>query len=301
MFENVIVGVDGKPGGRDAIALAGRLAGEGATVALVHVRGGAHPLHPMAAGLPTEEASDARELLERERDAAGVDYELLDLVGQTPGSALHRLAEKRDADLTVVGSSSRGPLGRAALGDHARAALNGAPCAIAIAARGYAEQPLQFARIGVAYDASPESEAALSTAREIAGATRAEVRLLQVVTLPSYAFTGLTPAVLGETMVEVVEEAQKRLQEMPGVTPRAVYGLAGEELAAFSGEVDLLVAGSRSYGPLRRLVVGSTSDYLERHARSSLLILPRAALAPAAAPAAATASGEEPIGGDTGD
>jgi nucleotide-binding universal stress UspA family protein len=40
--------------------------------------------------------------------------------------------------------------------------------------------------------------------------------------------------------------------------------------------------GSRGYGPLRRLMLGSTSDYLERHARSSLLVLPREADQPAA-------------------
>jgi len=39
--------------------------------------------------------------------------------------------------------------------------------------------------------------------------------------------------------------------------------------------VDLLVVGSRSYGPVKRLVVGSTSNYLERHARCALLVLPR--------------------------
>jgi hypothetical protein len=41
--------------------------------------------------------------------------------------------------------------------------------------------------------------------------------------------------------------------------------------------VDILVVGSRGYGPVKRLVLGSTSDYLERHARSSLLVLPRSA------------------------
>jgi hypothetical protein len=74
----------------------------------------------------------------------------------------------------------------------------------------------------------------------------------------------------------------------------------GEELAAFGEEVDILVVGSRSYGPVRRLVLGSTSTYLERHARCSLLVLPRstaAAAAPAATTAAAattTAAGIEP-------
>jgi nucleotide-binding universal stress UspA family protein len=75
----------------------------------------------------------------------------------------------------------------------------------------------------------------------------------------------------------MLEEANERLRRLADVDGRAVYGLAGEELAAFGDELDILVVGSRSYGPLRRLVVGSTSDFLERHARCSLLVLPRAA------------------------
>ncbi len=63
-------------------------------------------------------------------------------------------------------------------------------------------------------------------------------------------------------------------------------GLAGEELAVLSGEVDLIVVGSRGYGPIRRMVRGSTSNYLERHARCSLLVVPRTAIS-AAAPARA--------------
>jgi nucleotide-binding universal stress UspA family protein len=49
----------------------------------------------------------------------------------------------------------------------------------------------------------------------------------------------------------------------------------GEELAAFSQGMDIMVVGSSGYGPMRRLVLGSTSDYLQRHARSSLLVMPR--------------------------
>jgi nucleotide-binding universal stress UspA family protein len=67
------------------------------------------------------------------------------------------------------------------------------------------------------------------------------------------------------------------MEELPDVEGHAVYGLPGEELAAFGDQVDVLVVGSRSYGPVKRLVLGSTSDYLERHARCSLLVLPRTA------------------------
>jgi nucleotide-binding universal stress UspA family protein len=54
---------------------------------------------------------------------------------------------------------------------------------------------------------------------------------------------------------------------MPDVDGHAVYGLAGEELAAFGDQVDVLAAGSRGYGPFKRLVLGSASHYLQRHAR----------------------------------
>ena len=78
----------------------------------------------------------------------------------------------------------------------------------------------------------------------------------------------------------MVQEANGRMQALTDVEGRAVYGLAGEELAAFGDQVDILVVGSRGYGPVKRLVLGSTSDYLERHARCSLLVLPRVATGP---------------------
>jgi nucleotide-binding universal stress UspA family protein len=78
----------------------------------------------------------------------------------------------------------------------------------------------------------------------------------------------------------MIQEANSRMKEMPDVEGHAVYGLAGEELAAFGDQVDLLVVGSRGYGPVKRLVLGSTPDYLQRHARCSLLVLPRAAGGP---------------------
>ena len=77
-------------------------------------------------------------------------------------------------------------------------------------------------------------------------------------------------------------------------TGRAVYGLAGEELAAFGDELDLLVVGSRGYGPVRRIVSGSTSSYLERHARCSLLVLPRTDTDQASDPASPAATRAPP-------
>jgi nucleotide-binding universal stress UspA family protein len=278
MFQNVIAGVDGRPNGRDAIALAARLVDPAGKLVLANVHeGGANLVNAVAPEMLTGESKQSYELLERERAEAEVQAELVSYASQSPGRGLHSLAEERQADLIVVGSCSRGAVGRVLLGDDTRGALNGSPCAVAVATREYAEHPLPIEKIGVGYDGSPESEVALSKGRELAADARALVKVLEVVAIPNYAFTGFGAPALGESIEMMLSEANERMAQLEGVDARAVYGLAGEELAAFGDEVQLLIVGSRGYGPMKRLIIGSTSDYLQRHARCSLLVLPRSA------------------------
>jgi nucleotide-binding universal stress UspA family protein len=278
MFKNVLVGVDGRPNGRDAIALASRLTDPDGKLTLAHVHSGElRPSHAITPGLVREERQAPEKLLERERATADVSAELISIVSMSPGRGLHLQAEEQNADLLVVGSCSHGAVGRVMLGDDTRAALNGAPCAVAIASLGYAEHPAPIAKVGVAYNESPESKAGLAVARELAAPTRASVHALEVVPITTYAYTGLVPSAIGDSIDAMLQEANGRLKKLSGVEARAVYGLTGEELASFGDGVDILVVGSRGYGPMRRLVLGSTSHYLERHARCSLIVLPRVA------------------------
>ena len=278
MFKNVLVGVDGRPTGRDAIALAARLLDPQGKLTLAHVHSDLlSPLHAAAPGMIEGERKASHELLERERADTGLGADLISVAALSPGGGLHEQAEEMQADLLVVGSSSRSAFGRVMVGDDTRAALNGAPCAVAMAARGYAEHPIPFAKIGVGYNDSPESVAALALAREVAEPTRASIHVLQVVPIASYAYGGAVP--LGAFVEEMLDDANKNVAELPDVEGRAVSGLPGEELAGFGDQVDLLVVGSRGYGPFKRLVLGSTTMFLERHARSSLLVLPRVAVA----------------------
>ena len=291
MFKNVLVGVDGRPNGRDAIALASRLIDPDGNLTLAHAHGGElRPSHAISPGLVRDERAASEQLLEQERAAAEVSAELVSITALHAGGGLHTQAEKQNADLLVVGSSSRSALGRAMLGDDTRAALNGAPCAVAIATHGYAQHPAPIARIGVAYNGSQESRTALAVARKLAAQTSASLHALQVVAITSYAYSGIVVPNLVETIEEMVKEATAELKELSDVEGRAVYGLTGEELAAFGDQVDILLVGSRSYGPVRRLVLGSTSDYLERHARCPLVVLPRAA-----------ASGDAAVAGEHAD
>ncbi|HTX46463.1 MAG TPA: universal stress protein [Solirubrobacteraceae bacterium] len=269
MFAKVLVGVDYQQSGRDAIALASKLVAADGELMLAHVR-------HQPEWAPAQSQKQVRELLERARSAAKVQASLHDHPSASVGRGLHELSELLGADLLVVGSSTRGIVERVLLGDDARAALNGAPCAIAVAPAGYAGRAGALRRVGVGYNESPESEDALATACSIAAEQGASVAVLEVVSLPSTMLMG-GPAPLGKVIDDLLSDANDRLEGLDGVETHVVYGSPGEELGAFSGSVDLLVLGSRGYGPIGRLVHGSTSQHLLRVSRCPLLVLTRRA------------------------
>jgi nucleotide-binding universal stress UspA family protein len=169
------VGVDGGSGGRAAIALAVRLAEPMGRLTLAHVH--AHEFSPgRDLSFTALGRQESERLLERERAATGVPADLVSLASVSAGRGLHELAEVRACDLLTVGSFSRGPVGRVLLGDHTRASLNGAPCAVAVAPHGYDHRSARFEVVGVGYDGSPESEAALALARKLATRSGAALR-----------------------------------------------------------------------------------------------------------------------------
>jgi nucleotide-binding universal stress UspA family protein len=274
MFEKVLVGVDGRSGGRDAIMLARLLAAAHSQVVLANVYGEVGMSG--AGGLAIAAArDDARALLTRERRAASLEAETVARYHGAPGRALHEIAEHESADLLVVGSRHRGRIGRVLMGDDTIDALNGAPCAVAIAPRGYASEPHRLRAIGVGHDGSPESELALKAARSLAQDHQAAIRALAVVPLQSVPTDVLTPLDWTDETERVIAAERVRMQTFKNVDGSVVYGDPSAELAAFGAEVDLLVVGSRGYGPLGRLFNGSTSTYLARHTSCPLLVLPR--------------------------
>ena len=263
-FDNVLVGVNGTSTGRDAIALADRLCARGGRLTLANIVLMPTPTYRNFHMTPV--GRDRFEMLERERDAIGVTAELTGMFAASVGSGLQQLGLDCEADLLVVGSSSTGPVRRVLVGDDARGTVAGASCPVAVAPHGYAEQTDEIETVGVAFNGGPEAEAAFAVAREFAAARGARLLALTVV----------TP--IGGAMRDVPtleRAARDSLRQLEGVEGRVAVGTPAGELAAFGDELDLLVVGSRGHGPLRRLILGSTSMQLAREARCPLLIVPR--------------------------
>lgn len=293
MFKNVIVGIDGRSGGRDAVALGRRLLDPLGRLTLVHVH--LETTAVIVREFDSVARDEDRRLLERERKAAGGETEVVGIGATSVAVGLHRYAEEHAADLLVVGTCRRGVVSRVLAGDDTRDSLRCAPCAVAISPRGYHEVPAAIEVIGVGYDASPESRAALARGRELARGGGIEIHVLIVV--PAVRFVGTRPAPLNGVMATdpTLDEMRRQLGELDRVTAaRAAYGLPVEELGTFGEEVDLLLLGSPGERVQGRLVAGRLSKHLARAGRFPLLVLPLAPIEPDLAVGGTLGEGRRP-------
>ncbi len=213
----------------------------------------------------------------------------------SPARGLHDTAVSEQANLIVVGSTHHGPLGRVLLGSVGERLLAGAPCAVAVAPRGHAARERRPIRlIAVAFDGSPEAQIALGTAHELATRTGATLRVVMVIEPPAaipghfIPLPGLEPLVTierGEALQHQEQAAETALDstlnalDNESSIERQILvssDAAGAILERARADVDLLVLGSRAYGPIRRALTGSVSSAVVHHAPCPVLVMPRA-------------------------
>ncbi|HEU4977004.1 MAG TPA: universal stress protein [Baekduia sp.] len=302
MFTNVIAAVDGFDGGRDAVALAAALTSGRLTLVGVHPED-PHRTRASLEGFWRAQHDDLLRALEIERDRSAPGADVV-IVGDTsPARALHRVAEEREADLLVLGSAHHGAAGRITAGDVGRAVLHGAPCPVAIAPKRL--RRAELATVAVAVDGSPESRAALEVAARLVHERGAELRVLVAWEEPSALIavgtaTAMELVAIEEEHRDAAEELLRQtLTALPEAGGEVLRGHPGPAIAAACEGADLLVVGSRGWGPARRLALGSTSDFLVHHAPCAVLVVPRPAGELAAEPAAQRAAAAAPASAPT--
>jgi nucleotide-binding universal stress UspA family protein len=283
MTAPIVVGVDGTGSGLDAVALAVRLAratGDPLIVACVYPR----DTRPSADGDAAQ--GPAAKALESARELVGelaVQYRTT--ASSSPARGLAELAEHEDAATVVLGSHRRGVFGRVASGGTAERLLHGSACPVAVAPRGYRRRSTGgLRRIGVAFVDTPESHEAVRHAADLAARAGLPLTLYSVVGVHANWFVPEAVRPEEETVpVEVRKEYQEALDralaELPdGVraTGELLYGEVVDELSVVGERgVDLLVCGSRGYGPVRRVLLGTVSAALVRQASVPVLVVPR--------------------------
>jgi nucleotide-binding universal stress UspA family protein len=285
-MSEILVGVDSTEGAQDALVFARRLAAlTGARLRLAN----AFPYSDMPSRASNDAfrqalEADAKTMLEQTDVGDAPKHAIADV---SPPRALHQLAEETDASLVVVGSTRRGPIGRVFPGSTAERLLHGSPCPVAIVPAGYGSAERELKVIGVAYDGSEESEAALVTASELARRVGATLRMIRIFDTGQIG----TPALVSgpgyyseprEAERTCREHFDRRVDEQPKeIEVEAMFyaGIPHKELAEQSQGVDLMVVGSRGYGPRRAVLLGGVSHSLVRKAACPVIILPRGAKA----------------------
>lgn len=281
-MKSVVVGLEETEEGKDALHFA-RLLREG-TGARIHVTS-VHSDTLFYDGIEEIDAARNRyfdRMLEFAETELGGDFEFQRMFETSVPSGLTRVAEEVDADLLIIGSSHRGPIGRILMGDAGARLASGAPCAVTMVPRGWhRDDGAGIAKIGIGFDGTKDAEGALAFGLELARALGSSLSLIGVVPrmiTPSRmgpGNAGYEKVLLGD-MEAIVKEGIAKA-DLPGVEGRVRAGHPADELADESKQLDLLILGSRGYGPVRRVLLGGASFKVMRSAACPVIVVPRSA------------------------
>jgi nucleotide-binding universal stress UspA family protein len=243
----------------------------------------------------TAQGRDAKALGQALRRLTGAEI-VVATIASEDHETLGDLAREQGADLVVLGSTHRGPVGRIVPGAALAHLLADPPCAAAVAPPGFARpggpgdwRPLDgdgedpgLRVLGVGFDGSRAARAALATAAELAVTGGAALRVYTVArkTPELHATTpSRQPAASAPNEAETLRQAlQAAVAELPRETRALPVFLRGDpatELTdAVANGVDMLVLGSRPGGPIRRALQGSVTNALLDVVHCPVLICP---------------------------
>jgi nucleotide-binding universal stress UspA family protein len=276
----IVVGFDGSDHATDALAL-------GILLARVVCAYPDDPLGETATAVEIAKGmrEDAEAHLVRARELVGADVaaDFRAVAGASPSKVLHALAEEVGARTIVVGPTHHGTVLRRIAGSTPEHVLDHSPCPVAVAPDGFAQRDAAaLRRITVAFDGGDVANHALAAAAELARASGARLRLVNVV---NAAAVGMYPPLDVSTYDELAQLARKEASDRLQAVATGLTGIE-VETAVLEGEPDvvlvedshaddILFAGSRGHGPVRRVLLGSVTGHLLREAVCPVVIVPR--------------------------
>ena len=288
-MSKILIGVDGSERSEDAVAFGRALALAAGAPVIVATARRSDPLRPGPHAHEIFMREDAKSTLARLAPAFDDVHavELRPLVANTsPAHALQALAEQEHAGIIVVGSSHTGRLGRVLPGSTAERLLHGAPCPVAVVPLGYRAQSTPVHPVvGCAYRPSEDGEASLAAAEELAIALSASLRVAQVIEpLARIYDSGEIPLDFPEINASIYADTERVLIERVARVSAVLEsegtlhsGRPADVLIGLSETVDIMVMGSRGYGPLKAVLLGGVSGQVIRSAACPVVVVPRRA------------------------
>ncbi len=217
-------------------------------------------------------------------DGANVDLEHCIADGHV-GRTIVEVAAQRGVDLVVLGARGHSAISRILLGSTSDYVATHASCSVLVVRPTGLVKDKRTLRIAIGYNGSPPAQAALQDMLEICRGEETEVRVLSVAcyVLGFYDEMVPDPEVIKQEASQAMQQAVTQLQAVNPTTrgillekPHIGDGLVS---AATDIHTDVLVIGETPHSPIARLILGSVSRYVLRHASCSVWITRNRALA----------------------
>jgi nucleotide-binding universal stress UspA family protein len=238
----------------------------------------------------------ANEALDEARRQVPADTSATTLLhhARSAPAGLLEVAQRHDATVVVVGSSTAGVFGRVSLGSVSDRLVHSSPVPVALPPRGYrCTAGLRVARVTAAFGGSEGADELVVAAAGVAARVGASLRLASfaVRARPPYT-SGVGREGAKDMISEWVEQieasgraALDRVGHLPAVPQRLETAIgSGESWDEALEDVewrdgDVLVVGSSSTGPIARVFLGSRASKIVRHTPVPVVVVPRAAAA----------------------
>jgi nucleotide-binding universal stress UspA family protein len=283
---HLTVGYLATPTGDDGVALAGALAKTfGATVDVVLVVREEFPDgHPGRAEYQQLLVRKGEEWVAKAVSALaadGVSANSTVLVGESFAESLVGFAEKKSSDLIVVGGARDGFFGGHTVGPVTGALLHSSPIPVALAPRGYADDPDDtIAAITAAVPTRPGDDNPLPFAITLASAAGLPIRMVSLVSAESLSEAANAREVR-QLQVSAAEEnlvvAARSLPDAPEVESLVADGTTLESALKKLNwdDGDLLVVGSSRFAAPRRIFLGSTAARILAGVDVPVIVIPK--------------------------
>jgi nucleotide-binding universal stress UspA family protein len=294
-MSTILVGVDASEHSGDAIAFASRLGRDSnAQILVACAFGWNDSLRPVAnPTLQSNAQQQAQQVAWRlSRQLRGIEPDRIRtrvLATRSPDHGLHELAASEAAAIVIVGSSHPAVWPRLVPRGIGARLIHDAAFAVAVVPDGYrtrADRPIR--RIGVAYNGSAESRAALVAAVTAVHSFGGE---LEVITVQTAQILATSTMMGGPGYISVDEmlgrETRAELDTVLAGLPRDMLaegtildGRPAHQLTRRSRHLDLLFLGSRGFNPLHALLADGVSGRVLRDGHCPVIAVPRGAAAP---------------------
>jgi nucleotide-binding universal stress UspA family protein len=213
--------------------------------------------------------------------ARGVSATSTVTVGESFAQSLVGFAEQKNSDLIVVGGARDGFFGGHTIGPVTSALLHSSPIPVALAPRGYADDPDDaIAALTAAVPTRPGDDNPLPFAITLASAAGLAIRMLSLVSAENLAEADSAREVR-QIQVTAAQEnlvvAARALPDAPEIESLVADGMTLESaLKKLKWEDgDLLVVGSSRFAAPRRIFLGSTAARILAGVDVPVIVVPK--------------------------